>query len=66
MTDERPPNPFVRSFSSPDEQIDLAELQSKVVTIGGVKVSYDVQLPGWRWRTHVSRWLGRSGARPIT
>jgi len=58
VTDEQPPNPFVRRFSSPDEQIDLADLHSKVITIGGVKVSYDIQSPGWRWRTHVQPLVG--------
>ena len=51
-------SPYVRSFSSPDEQIDLADLQSKVITIGGAKVSYDVQQPGWRWQTHVRPVVG--------
>lgn len=58
MTDEPPASPYVRKFSSPDEQIDLADLQSKVINIGGTKVSYDVQYPGWRWRTHVQPVVG--------
>jgi class 3 adenylate cyclase len=52
MTDEPTPNPYVRGFSSPDEHIDATGLRSEVITIGGAKVSYDVQEPGWRWRTH--------------
>ena len=58
MTDERPPNAYVRGFSSPDEHIDATGLHSEVITIGGVKVSYDVQEPGWRWRTHVQPIVG--------
>jgi len=58
MTDDRLPNPYVRRFSSPDEEIDLEDLHSKVITIGGIKVSYDTQFPGWRWRTHVQPVVG--------
>jgi class 3 adenylate cyclase len=58
VTDERPPNPYVRGFSSPDEHIDATRLRSEVITIGGVKVSYDVQQPGWRWSTHARPIVG--------
>ena len=58
MTDDRPLNPYVRGFSMPDEHIDATDLRSEVITIGGVKVSYDVQQPGWRWRTHLQPIVG--------
>lgn len=58
VTTEKLANPYVRRFSSPDEEIDLADLHSKVITIGGVKVSYDIQSPGWRWSTHVKPVVG--------
>jgi class 3 adenylate cyclase len=58
MTDEKPANPYVRGFSSPDEHIDAAGLHSEVISIGGVKVSLDVQEPGWRWSTHVQPVVG--------
>jgi class 3 adenylate cyclase len=43
----------VRSFSSPDEVIDLGPIRSELVSLGGLTVSHDTQYPGWRWSTHV-------------
>lgn len=43
----------VRSFSSPDELIELGPVRSEIITFGGLTVSHDTQLPGWRWSTHV-------------
>jgi class 3 adenylate cyclase len=58
VTDEQPRSTYVRGFSSPDEHIDATGLHSEVITIGGVKVSYDIQEPGWRWRTHAQPIVG--------
>jgi class 3 adenylate cyclase len=52
VDDTRPPR-YVRSFSDPDELIELETVRSAQVTIGGLTVAYDTQLPGWRWSTHV-------------
>lgn len=55
--DERDPR-YVRNFSAPDEVIDLEELHSSVISLGGFQISYDIQYPGWRWRTHVQPVVG--------
>lgn len=44
---------YVRSFSAPDEVIDLGLVRSQVITFGGLGLSLDVHHPGWRWSTHV-------------
>lgn len=49
---------YVRSFSSPDELIELESLRSELVTLGGITVSHDVYAPGWRWSTHVRPIVG--------
>lgn len=44
---------YVRSFSSPDELIEVGPVRSALITFGGLTVSYDTLQPGWRWSTHV-------------
>lgn len=57
MSEPRPTR-FVRSFSEPDELIELETVSSAQVTIGGLTVAYDTQQPGWRWSTHVKPLVG--------
>lgn len=57
MNAARPPR-YVRSFDDPDELIELETVRSAQVTIGGLTVAYDTQLPGWRWSTHVKPLVG--------
>lgn len=49
---------YVRSFSSPDERIELEALRSELVSLGGLTVSHDVYEPGWRWSDHVKPVVG--------
>ena len=49
---------YVRSFSSPDQLIEIKTLRSEMITKGGLTVSHDVQQPGWRWSTHVRPLVG--------
>jgi len=49
---------YVRSFSSPDELIEIETVRSEMITKGGLTVSHDVQQPGWRWSTHVRPLVG--------
>ena len=44
---------YVRSFSTPDELIELGPVRSEIVVFGGLTVSHDTHQPGWRWSTHV-------------
>ncbi len=44
---------YVRSFSTPDELIELGLVRSEIVVFGGLTVSHDTHQPGWRWSTHV-------------
>jgi class 3 adenylate cyclase len=44
---------YVRSFSSPDELLEVGPVRSELLTLGGLTVSHDTQLPGWRWSTHI-------------
>lgn len=44
---------YVRSFSMPDELIELGPVRSEIVVFGGLTVSHDTHQPGWRWSTHV-------------
>lgn len=44
---------YVRSFSLPDEVIQLGPVRSEMVAFGGLTVSHDTHQPGWRWSTHV-------------
>lgn len=57
MSEDRPSR-YVRSFSEPDELIELDTVRSAQVTIGGLTVAHDTQQPGWRWSTHVKPLVG--------
>jgi class 3 adenylate cyclase len=48
-----PVDRYVRSFSSPDEVIELDRLRSEMITSGGLTVSLDTHHAGWRWSTHI-------------
>src|SRR5262245_23999684 len=48
----------IRSFSKPDEVIELDTVRSEIITNGGLTVSHDVQQPGWRWSIHIKPLLG--------
>lgn len=48
-----PSSRYVRSFSSPDEVIELGPVRSERITFGGLAISHDIHGPGWRWSTHV-------------
>jgi class 3 adenylate cyclase len=49
---------YVRSFANPDEIIEIEGIRSEMITRGGMTVSHDIQLPGWRWSTHVRPIVG--------
>jgi len=48
----------IRSFSAPDEVIELPTVRSEIVVKGGLTVSHDIQQPGWRWSTHIRPIVG--------
>jgi class 3 adenylate cyclase len=45
--------PYVRSFSNPDELIEIDTVRSEVISKAGLNVSRDTHRPGWRWSVHV-------------
>jgi class 3 adenylate cyclase len=47
-----------RSFADPDEVMEIDQLRSEMVHLGGLTVSHDVHHPGWRWSTHVKPIVG--------
>jgi class 3 adenylate cyclase len=49
---------YTRSFSSPDDVIELAEIRSELIDLGGLTVSHDMHEPGWRWSTHIRQLVG--------
>jgi class 3 adenylate cyclase len=49
---------FVRSFSEPDELIEIETVRTEMITLGGMTVSHDVLRPGWRWSTHIKPLVG--------
>jgi class 3 adenylate cyclase len=49
----RPINRYIRTFTDPDELIELDLVRSAVVSVGGIAVAHSVHQPGWRWSTHV-------------
>lgn len=51
-------DPVIRSFSAADETIELEGVRSQRVTVGGLLISHDVQLPGFRWSTHLKPKVG--------
>lgn len=44
---------YVRSFSDPDEMVELGPVSSSIITFGGLTIAHDVHQPGWRWSTHM-------------
>lgn len=48
-----PKSRYVRSFSSPDEVIELGPVRSEIIAFGGLTISHDIHGVGWRWSTHV-------------
>jgi class 3 adenylate cyclase len=51
-------NPYVRSFTDPDDVIELEGLRSEIVSLGDVAVAHDVHQPGWRWSVDVGPVVG--------
>lgn len=49
---------YARSFSSPDDLIELPAIRSELVDLGGLTVSHDTMDPGWRWSTHIREIVG--------
>lgn len=43
---------YVRSFSAPDEVVEIETVRWEMITKGGMTVSHDIQQPGWRWSVH--------------
>jgi class 3 adenylate cyclase len=48
----------VRSFSNPDDVIELESVRSEIVSLGGIAVAHTSHQPGWRWSTHVRPVVG--------
>ncbi|MEX0734984.1 MAG: adenylate/guanylate cyclase domain-containing protein [Steroidobacteraceae bacterium] len=42
---------YVRSFSEPDEAVELGPIRSEIIAFGGLTISHDTHQPGWRWST---------------
>jgi class 3 adenylate cyclase len=49
---------YVRSFSAPDEVVEIETVRSEMITKGGMTVSHDLQQPGWRWSLHIKPLVG--------
>jgi class 3 adenylate cyclase len=49
---------YVRSFSAPDEVVEIETVRSEMITKGGMTVSHDIQQPGWRWSVHIKPLVG--------
>ena len=49
---------YVRSFSAPDEVVEIETVRSEMITKGGMTVSHDLQQPGWRWSVHIKPLVG--------
>jgi class 3 adenylate cyclase len=43
----------VRSFSAPDDVIEIESVRSEIVSLKGIAVARTTHQPGWRWSTHV-------------
>jgi class 3 adenylate cyclase len=43
----------IRSFANADEVAELDQLRTALIRVGGVAITRDTHLPGWRWSTHV-------------
>ncbi|MDQ3765909.1 MAG: cupin domain-containing protein [Actinomycetota bacterium] len=52
------PERHVRSFSTPDDVIELESVRSEIVSLGGIAVAQTTHQPGWRWSTHVQPVVG--------
>jgi class 3 adenylate cyclase len=48
----------VRSLAAADEVVEMDHLRSAQVSIGGLTITRDTHLPGWRWSTHVKPIVG--------
>jgi class 3 adenylate cyclase len=62
-SDDKPYDPPVntvyhRNFDEPDEVIELEQLISKVLTLGGMSLALDTHQPGWHWKKHVRPVVG--------
>jgi hypothetical protein len=49
---------YVRSFTNPDEVIEIETVRSEMISRDGMTVSHDIQRPGWRWSTHIRPIVG--------
>lgn len=49
---------YVRSFSAPDELVEIEKLRSELIHLAGMSVSHDVHSPGWRWSSDVKPLVG--------
>lgn len=49
---------YIRSFSLPDEVIEVANVRSELISKGGMTVSHDIQQPGWRWSVDIKPLVG--------
>jgi class 3 adenylate cyclase len=49
---------YVRSFSQPDEVIEIETVRSEMILRGGTTVSHDIHQPGWRWSVHIKPIVG--------
>lgn len=49
---------YHRSFDEPDEVIELEQLTSKVLSLGGMSLALDTHRPGWHWKEHVRPMVG--------
>lgn len=54
---------YVRSFSAPDEVVEIETVRSEMITHGGMTVSHDLQQPGWRWSLHIKPLVGTEWCR---
>lgn len=49
---------YVRSFSAPDEVVEIETVRSEMIIQGGMTVSHDLQQPGWRWSVQIKPLVG--------
>lgn len=47
-----------RSLREPDEIVELPKLTARIVELGELAISVEVNEPGWRWSTHVRPRVG--------
>lgn len=53
-----PQHRYVRTFSAPDEVIELDKVRAERIDMGGMVISHDIQEPGWRWSVHIKPRVG--------